>query len=336
MSRCVFVGNLPEDVSKREIEDLFQKYGKIRGVTIKRNRNGGSSFAFVNFDDIREAEDAVRGRDGVRFDSHRLRVEIHEVGLLVGRPGGTGGGFKGGRDGRDSHEIPNAGPPQRSDRRDVVTDHMRQAGHGQVGVVESSCRERALTTDFRTHPWDATRVGERDVGRVWRSRSRRRDEGQDERKAMCRPSRRHSGPSRPLSRPVSPAHSRPRIPSRAPRDSEGAALRGTEVRPFRDLVREGMGKYGTDKDKQGAYLPMTQRTHTAGCDDERISKVRKVQELKTNEDLFRFIDEMKVGLEKLLGSQQQQIGQTKLEWEKEEKQKMKKTAEGWCFFRFVV
>eukprot|EP00919_Chromeraceae_sp_WS-2016_P035651 GHVR01084561.1.p1 GENE.GHVR01084561.1~~GHVR01084561.1.p1 ORF type:complete len:234 (+),score=26.11 GHVR01084561.1:35-736(+) len=177
---------------------------------------------------------------------HRLRVEIHEVGLLVGRPGGTGGGFKGGRDGRDSHEIPNAGPPQRSDRRDVVTDHMRQAGHGQVGVVESSCRERALTTDFRTHPWDATRVGERDVGRVWRSRSRRRDEGQDERKAMCRPSRRHSGPSRPLSRPVSPAHSRPRIPSRAPRDSEGAALRGTEVRPFRDLVREGMGKYGTD------------------------------------------------------------------------------------------
>eukprot|EP00919_Chromeraceae_sp_WS-2016_P035662 GHVR01084574.1.p1 GENE.GHVR01084574.1~~GHVR01084574.1.p1 ORF type:complete len:737 (+),score=79.51 GHVR01084574.1:1073-3283(+) len=124
---------------------------------------------------------------------------------------------------------------------------------------------------------------------------------------------------------------------------------------------------------------MTQRTHTAGCDDERISKVRKVQELKTNEDLFRFIDEMKVGLElntndleafraakmtakdvwdlgsvedvckvlflgsvavsraraiakalceKLLGSQQQQIGQTKREWEKEEeKQKMKKTAE---------
>eukprot|EP00919_Chromeraceae_sp_WS-2016_P010892 GHVR01025500.1.p1 GENE.GHVR01025500.1~~GHVR01025500.1.p1 ORF type:complete len:293 (-),score=56.48 GHVR01025500.1:25-903(-) len=207
MSRIprVFVGNLPEDVREREIEDLFTKYGKIRDVTIKRDRNrDGTAFAFVDFDDIRDAEDAVRGRDGVRFDSHRLRVEMQ------GRPGGTGGGYKGGRDGRDSNKHPNAGPPQRSDHRVVVTDlppsaswqdlkdHMRQAGQvgfadliGRgVGVVEYSCREdleRALSTlqntDFK-NPWDATRIrvveerdyyaGRRDSRRS-RSRSRKRD-----------------------------------------------------------------------------------------------------------------------------------------------------------------
>ena len=29
MSRVIFVGNLPDDVKEREVEDIFAKYGKI-------------------------------------------------------------------------------------------------------------------------------------------------------------------------------------------------------------------------------------------------------------------------------------------------------------------
>ena len=33
MSRVIFIGNLPQDVREREVEDLFSKYGKIIGVS---------------------------------------------------------------------------------------------------------------------------------------------------------------------------------------------------------------------------------------------------------------------------------------------------------------
>ena len=53
------VENLPSDVRERELEDLFDKYGKIRDIDVRR---GG--IAFVDFDDDRDAEDAVRRMDG--------------------------------------------------------------------------------------------------------------------------------------------------------------------------------------------------------------------------------------------------------------------------------
>lgn len=34
------------------------------------------AFAFITFDDPRDAEDAVRGRDGYNFDGYRLRCEF--------------------------------------------------------------------------------------------------------------------------------------------------------------------------------------------------------------------------------------------------------------------
>ena len=51
----IYVGNLPGDVRSREVEDLFETYGKIRDVDIKlpRGDNGGPAFAFLEFDDPR-------------------------------------------------------------------------------------------------------------------------------------------------------------------------------------------------------------------------------------------------------------------------------------------
>lgn len=54
----VYVGDLGNSASKQEIEDAFRYYGPLRNVWVARNPPG---FAFVEFEDTRDAEDAVRG-----------------------------------------------------------------------------------------------------------------------------------------------------------------------------------------------------------------------------------------------------------------------------------
>lgn len=49
----IYVGNLPSDVRDRDVEDLFQKYGKIRMIDIKGSAARGPLFAFIEFDDPR-------------------------------------------------------------------------------------------------------------------------------------------------------------------------------------------------------------------------------------------------------------------------------------------
>ena len=64
MSR-VYVGGLSSRTRDRDLERLFDKYGRVREVSIK---NG---YAFVEFDDRRDAEDAVDALDGRTFMGDR-------------------------------------------------------------------------------------------------------------------------------------------------------------------------------------------------------------------------------------------------------------------------
>ncbi|XP_070676123.1 serine/arginine-rich splicing factor SR30-like isoform X3 [Malus domestica] len=74
-SRTIYVGNLPGDIRMREVEDLFLKYGPIVDIDLKiPPRPPG--YAFVEFEDPRDADDAIYGRDGYDFDGVRLRVEL--------------------------------------------------------------------------------------------------------------------------------------------------------------------------------------------------------------------------------------------------------------------
>lgn len=57
----VYVGDLPRDVSEKELERVFREFGSVRSVWVARNPPG---FAFVMFDDERDAEDAVKNLDG--------------------------------------------------------------------------------------------------------------------------------------------------------------------------------------------------------------------------------------------------------------------------------
>jgi len=65
----VYIGNLPEDVSERELDKLLKNYGRYDNVVLKGN------YAFVEFEDSRDAEDCVKDLDGAREYGNRLRLE---------------------------------------------------------------------------------------------------------------------------------------------------------------------------------------------------------------------------------------------------------------------
>ncbi|KOB64499.1 Arginine/serine-rich splicing factor 7 [Operophtera brumata] len=69
----VYVGDLGSNASKPELEDAFSYYGPLRNVWVARNPPG---FAFVEFEDPRDAEDAIRGLDGRTICGRRARVEM--------------------------------------------------------------------------------------------------------------------------------------------------------------------------------------------------------------------------------------------------------------------
>ena len=57
----VYIGNIDDSVEERDIEDAFGKFGKIASIWIARKPPG---FAFVTYEDNRDAEDAVKELDG--------------------------------------------------------------------------------------------------------------------------------------------------------------------------------------------------------------------------------------------------------------------------------
>jgi len=65
----LFVGRLLPSVSKRDLEDLFSRYGKIANCSLK------TTYGFVEYEDPRDARDAVRELNGYKLEGSRIAVE---------------------------------------------------------------------------------------------------------------------------------------------------------------------------------------------------------------------------------------------------------------------
>lgn len=201
----IYVGNLPPDVRTKDIEDLFYKFGKISHVELKNSR--GPPFAFVEFEDARDAEEAVESRQNYNFDGYHLRVEHPRgdgQGNAAGYSRGDGGGRYGGGRGDHGGPLPTRGrggpPTRRSQHRLLISglpptgswqdvkDHMREAGDvcyadvykDGTGVVEfireDDMRYAIKKLDdskFRSHENEIAYIRVREEGRH-RSRSRSR------------------------------------------------------------------------------------------------------------------------------------------------------------------
>ncbi|KAL6527011.1 Serine/arginine-rich splicing factor sr34a [Orobanche gracilis] len=187
--RTIYVGNLPADIRESEIEDVFYKYGRILDIELKVPPRP-PCYCFVEFESSREAQDAIRGRDGYNFDGCRLRVELAHGGRGQsyssdrrggygggGSGGGSGGGGSGGRFGASRHSeyrVIVRGLPSSASWQDLK-DHMRKAGdvcfaevsrdsEGTYGKVDYTNYEdmkyaiRKLDdTEFR-NPWTRTYI----------------------------------------------------------------------------------------------------------------------------------------------------------------------------------
>ncbi|TKY64112.1 Serine/arginine-rich splicing factor RS31 [Spatholobus suberectus] len=68
--RPVFAGNLEYDTRQSELERLFSKYGRIDRVDMK------SGFAFVYYEDERDAEEAIRALDNIPFGHEKRRLSV--------------------------------------------------------------------------------------------------------------------------------------------------------------------------------------------------------------------------------------------------------------------
>ncbi|CAH8631225.1 unnamed protein product [Dicrocoelium dendriticum] len=88
----VYIGDLPREASEREIERIFHDYGRLRNVWVARNPPG---FAFVEFEDLADAQEAVRELDGTVMCGVRARVELSS-GKSRQKPWIRGGGRDGG------------------------------------------------------------------------------------------------------------------------------------------------------------------------------------------------------------------------------------------------
>ncbi|KHJ40642.1 hypothetical protein D918_09326 [Trichuris suis] len=69
-STRVYIGRLPYKARERDVEDFFRGFGRIREVLLK------SGFGFVEFDDPRDADDAVYSLNGRELCGERVIVEM--------------------------------------------------------------------------------------------------------------------------------------------------------------------------------------------------------------------------------------------------------------------
>ncbi|XP_077287545.1 serine and arginine rich splicing factor B52 isoform X3 [Arctopsyche grandis] len=217
----VYVGGLPFGVRQRDIEKFFKGFGKTRDILIK---NG---YGFVEFDDYRDADDAVYELNGKELLGERVVVEAAR-------------GIDRRRDyGRDDWRRPprygdKYGPPTRTEFRLIVEnlssriswqdlkDFMRQAGEVTYADAHKQ-RKNEGVVEFATHSdlrnaldkLDNTELNGRRIRLV-----------EDRRRGG-----RHSRSSSSRSRSRSRRRSRSRSRSRSRRSSRSRSRSNSKTRP---------------------------------------------------------------------------------------------------------
>ncbi|XP_049844877.1 serine-arginine protein 55-like isoform X8 [Schistocerca gregaria] len=261
MGTRVFIGGLTYRVREHDLEKFFRKYGRIKEIAMK---NG---FAFVEFDDYRDADDAVYELNGKELLGERVIVE-HARGTARGEPRLYGGGM-GGYTRRRSSWMDKYGPPTRTEYRLIVEnlssriswqdlkDFMRQAGevtyadaHKQrrnEGVVEFASysdmrnalqklddtelngRRIRLIEDTHSSRGRRSRSSSSRSRSPSRSRSRRRSRTRSRSRSRGSRSRSHSK-SKSVGRYKSPSRSKSRSRSKSKSRSKSRSRSKSEER----------------------------------------------------------------------------------------------------------
>ena len=68
--RRVYVGNIDYAVAEAQLKEEFNQFGPITNIAYKQG------FAFIDFDDTRDAQDAISKMSGAETWGRRLQVEF--------------------------------------------------------------------------------------------------------------------------------------------------------------------------------------------------------------------------------------------------------------------
>ncbi|KAI9330962.1 hypothetical protein BDR26DRAFT_899551 [Obelidium mucronatum] len=168
----LFLGRLGTRVETAELEDIFNKYGKVSRLDIKRGQQ--YNFGFVEYEEKRDAEDAQKEADGKELsDGSRVVVEFAKG---SSRPKGdrdSSGCFKCGKDGHFARDCREGGDGGRGGGGD------RYGGGGRGGYRDRSPPRRRYSRSPPRRRYDDRRDDrdDRRGGRDDRDRSPpRRDE----------------------------------------------------------------------------------------------------------------------------------------------------------------
>lgn len=141
------VDNLTYRTTDRDLEYLFEKYGKVGDIYIPKDRNTRESrgFAFVRFFDQRDAEDAMDGLDGRMYDGRDLRIQMAKYGRPEPR-GGRGRSRSRSRDRRRRSRSRSRRSRSRSrSRRRDSRSRSRSASRRDKSGSKSPSREKSRT-----------------------------------------------------------------------------------------------------------------------------------------------------------------------------------------------
>lgn len=85
----LFVAGLPYDLDDAELEEIFEKFGKIISAKVSMDRETGKSrgFGFVDMENESEAKEAIENLDGISLGKKPMVVKAAED-----KP--KGGGYK--------------------------------------------------------------------------------------------------------------------------------------------------------------------------------------------------------------------------------------------------
>jgi len=133
MSVRLFVGNLPYDATEEEIRGHFSSVGNLSYVSIPLDRETGKKrgFAFIEFADAQQAQEAIRQLNNQPFKGRSLAVnEARARDASSPRP--AGGGF------RPAPWVRPSAPPAR----------VPSADFGDPGTADNSRGDRPSRKNF--------------------------------------------------------------------------------------------------------------------------------------------------------------------------------------------
>ncbi|XP_067929746.1 serine/arginine-rich splicing factor 7-like [Watersipora subatra] len=242
--RKLFIGRLSRRTRTADVEEVFERYGRLSRCDVKYGQD--TAYAFVDYDNDRDAEDAVKSENGRKLLGATMVVEWSKGFSRRSMPSG-----------RPGDECYRCGRPGHFGR-DCRMSGFRSYGRGRSPVIRRSrySRSRSRSRSY----------GRRSRSRR-RSRSNSRSRSRSLRRSRSRSARRSRSKTPRISRSKSPRRSRSKSPrrmrSKSPRRSRSKSprrQRSKSPRRSRSAQRSGSMQNSRSPNKMGSRSPRASKS----------------------------------------------------------------------------